>query len=63
MMAKSVENVQDFLENLGKQILDKAKAEIADINNKVTAKYHHVKNKEMRSWDFQYYRNEYQLNY
>lgn len=42
MMAKSVDNVQKFHDNLRMKIAEKAKEEIIEINKNVTSKYHKV---------------------
>ena len=62
MMAKTIENVQHFHEDLATQIIKQAENDIKEINTKVTSKYHTVENPKMKDWDFQYYRNEYNLN-
>lgn len=52
MMAKSVENVQKFHEDLGNKIMEQAKNEIISVNKKVTQKYHKVTNLGIKTWDF-----------
>ena len=62
MMAKKVENVQKFHDDLRQKISAKAKQEIVDVNLNVTSKYHQVTHPELKTWDFMYYKNEFSIN-
>lgn len=62
MMAKKVENVQKFHDDLRQKISSKAQQEINTVNSNVTSKYHNVTEPGLKTWDFMYYKNEYSIN-